>query len=173
MKFEVSERINSIDSKKNILNSLENQFKKISSTSKIQGDILEVTLIEGSFGSINRSDKSIIKIINDDYGYLLIAEVTYIPSFAFWIIFIISLFSYVFWLIPVIFYLTQKKTVREGIESVFIRVKNEFQSDRKSDDFSKQNNYLDELEKLDSLRKNGIITEEEFQLKKKSILKLN
>ena len=48
-----------------------------------------------TFGSINRNDVSIISINDKSDGYLLIAEVTYIPSIWFWILFVLTLFTWV------------------------------------------------------------------------------
>jgi hypothetical protein len=102
-------------------------------------------------------------------GFLAVASVNYRPSAAFWIILVITLFTYVFWLLPIALYLIQKKTVRTAIGEVFTRVKHEFQS---SADVRHSPTNLDQLEKLAALKEKGTITEQEFQAKKKQLLNL-
>lgn len=173
MKFEVSEKIISKANKTVILDSLEEQFRKISQSVVKSGEHLEAISIEASFGSINRSDNSNIKINVIENGYLLIAEVNYRPSIIFWIFIIIGLFTYIFWLLPIAFYLLQKQTVRENIENIFRRIKNEYgEADKEKVNNNVGNSDLEQLEKLANLKEKGIITEEEFQAKKKVILKL-
>lgn len=172
MKFEVSEKIISKVNKAIILDSLEEQFRKTSQSVVKSGEYLEAISIEASFGSINRSDNSIIKINGIENGYLLIAEVNYRPSVVFWIFIIIGLFTYIFWLLPIVFYLLQKQTVRENIENIFRRIKNEYGETDKEKTNSVANSDFEQLEKLAALKEKGIITEEEFQAKKKGILKI-
>ena len=175
MKFEVSERIQTSASKEEILAGLEEQFKKVSQSVQRSGESLMAKSIEASFGSVNRSDTTTVELRDTDDGYLLLANVHYRPSVAFWIILIITLFTYVFWLIPIIFYLVQKKTVQTGIQEVFTRVKNEFMSSSGAQPKKQQSqgqSDLDQLEKLASLKEKGAITEEEFQAKKKELLGL-
>ena len=175
MNFEVSERIQTSASKEEILTRLEERFKKVSQSVQRSGESLMAKSIEASFGSINRSDTTTVELRDTDDGYLLLANVHYRPSVAFWIILIITLFTYVFWLIPIIFYLVQKKTVQKGIQEVFTRVKNEFMSSsgaQPKKQKSQGQSDLDQLEKLASLKEKGAITEEEFQAKKKELLGL-
>lgn len=175
MKFEVSERIQTSATKEEILTGLEEQFKKVSQSVQRSGETLMAKSIEASFGSINRSDTTTVEIRDTDDGYLLLANVHYRPSVAFWIILIITLFTWVFWLIPIIFYLVQKKTVQTGIQEVFTRVKNEFMSSggvQSKKQKSQGQSDLDQLEKLAALKDKGAITEEEFQAKKKELLGL-
>jgi len=175
MKFEVSDRIQTSASKEEVLTGLEEQFKKVSQSVQRSGESLMAKSIEASFGSINRSDTTTVELRDTDDGYLLLADVHYRPSVAFWVILIITLFTYVFWLIPIIFYLVQKKTVQTGIQEVFTRVKNEFMSSsgaQSKKQKSQGQSDLDQLEKLASMKEKGAITEEEFQAKKKELLGL-
>ncbi len=175
MKFEVSERIATSADKEAILGELEEQLRKISHDVTRTCDTLTAKAVETSFGSINRSDTTIVSLKKTDDGFLLLANIHYQPSVAFWVILIVTLFTYVFWLIPIIFYMVQKQTVRTGIKIVFIRVKNEF-TDSGGTQSKKINNQklpnLDELEKLANLKEKGTITEEEFQTMKKELLGL-
>ena len=172
MNFEVSERIITTAAKEEILKVLESQFKKVSLDVKRYGDSIFVKSIEATFGSINRSDKTDIELKSVERGFLAIACVHYRPSVAFWIILIITLFTWVFWLVPIIFYLIQKKTVRNSIQDVFTRVKNEFMSPNETRMKNQDPSELDQIEKLASIKEKGIITEEEFQIKKKELLRL-
>ena len=175
MKFEVSERIQTSASKEEILRGLEEQFKKVSDSVQRSGETLTVKSIEASFGSINRSDTTTVELRDTDDGYLLLANVHYRPSVAFWILLVILIFTYILWLLPIVFYLTQKKTVQTGVQEVFTRIKNEFMSSgvpQAKKQKSSGHSELDQLEKLSTLKERGAITEEEFQTKKKELLGL-
>jgi Host cell surface-exposed lipoprotein/Short C-terminal domain len=167
MKFEVSERMVTTADKNQVLVALQEQFRKVARSVSHQGETLEVKAIEASFGSINRLDVTLVELKAKDDGFLILASVNYRPSVAFWIILLITLFTWVFWLLPIAFYLMQKKTVRTAIADVFTRVKHEFQN---SGGHMGSGTSLDQLEKLGALRDKGVLTEEEFQVKKKQLL---
>lgn len=171
MNFEVSERIATAVAKEDLLNVLEAQFKKVSQNVKRHGDSIFAKSIEASFGSINRTDSTVIELKKVDDGFLAVACVNYRPSAAFWIILIITLFTWVFWLVPIVFYIVQKKTVKNSIQDVFIRVKNEFMGMREPQPKEQPKSEFEQLERLASLKDRGVITEEEFQIKKKEILR--
>jgi hypothetical protein len=165
MKFEVSEQIRCLAEKRAVLDSLELQFRKISRTVERTGEAIRVRNIEASFGSINRSDETLVRVQQKNNGALCVAEVTYRPSVAFWIFFILVLFTYLLlWWIPILFYLTQKKTVRNAIVDVFLRVKNEFEIDSTS--WSAD---LDRLEKLTLLKEKGVLSDAEFDNQKREL----
>lgn len=168
MKSELSETITTNASEQEILNILSDQFKKVADSVSQKGNILSVKKINSFFGFF-RSDSSIIRIKENNGSFLLTADVDYRPSGLFWVILILTLFTYVGWLIPLIFFFYQKRTVRESIQDVFSRVKNEFPNTNKIIVLPKTDD-LDELEKLHSLKEKGIITEDEFNAKKKKIL---
>ena len=167
MKFEVSERIISSAPQNIILAALEEQFRKTSGNVTQDGEVLKVNMIEASFGSINRDDKTSVKINAKDDGYILLADVQYNPSIFFWIFILIGIFTTVGWLIPVAFFLIQKNSVKQSVESTFSRIRNEF-SDSASPKPS--NGLITDLESLADLKSKGIITDEEFLLKKAQIL---
>jgi len=103
----------------------------------------------------------------------MLADVTYKPSGWFWVILIITLFTWVFWLIPIAFYLVQKDTVRTAIAEAFTRVRNEFDESNLGDSPARApHTALDDLERLATLREKGLLTEEEFTAKKKQLLAL-
>ena len=106
MKFEVSEQIRCLAEKKAVLDSLEVQLRKISMKVERTGEAIRVRGIEASFGSINRSDETVIRVQQKNNGFLCVAEVTYRPSIAFWIFFILGLFTILPWIPIVVFYLT-------------------------------------------------------------------
>lgn len=170
MRYEVSERLNSIAQKDAVLDALEIQFKKVATSVKREGEELTVQSIEATFGSINRNDTTKVSVRSAEGGYLLIADVHYRPSIAFWIIFVICIFSYVLWIIPVVFYILQKQTVRKAIEETFQRVKNEYMITNPAS--NRGTGTVDELEKFASLLERGLISKEEFDAKKAQILGL-
>jgi hypothetical protein len=71
--------------------------------------------------------------------------------------------------IPIIFYSAQKKNVRATIKECFQRVKHEF--DRNIPSQPQEKSGIDELEKLAILKERGFVTDEEFDRKKKDLLK--
>ena len=172
MRFEVSERIKSNEIASDVLlECLEEQFKKISESASRSGNTIIAKGIVATFGSINRNDTTNITLRQVDDGWLLVADTTYSPSIAFWIILVILLFTYVGWLIPIAFYLYQQNMVRSAIAESFLRVKNEF--DRPLDKPSAvAGTSIENLERLATLKEKGVITEEEFIAKKKQILGL-
>lgn len=139
--------------KDEVLKILENQFEKISVSVKKEKDGLIVKSIEATFGSINRSDITKIDLKKKNNGYLCIAKVKYKPSFMFWVFFLLLFTTAVGWLIPIGFYLYQKKTVSEAIEKTFKRLKDEVEDSNDYISSNSENNldYTEELEKLFNL----------------------
>ncbi len=171
MKFEVSERIRTSKSQDELLIALEAQFKKVAESIQRSGQTIEAKSIEASFGSINRKDTTIVSMTKVDDGWMVVADVHYRPSIAFWIILIITLFTWVFWLVPIALYLLQKNTVRTAINECLQRVKNEFDQAVQGN-FKPATSNLEDLEKLGALREKGLISDTEFDAKKKQILGL-
>ena len=126
MKFEVSERVSARVDKDRLLHVIQNQFHRVSKKVARRGDICEVRNIEATFGSINRTDSTIVELRPKEGGFLLVASVDYRPSGMFWVFFILGL--PLLSLVPTLFYLVQKKNVRSAIEAVFTRVRHEFQA---------------------------------------------
>ena len=172
MHFDVTERIQTKQAKNDVLNSLEAQFRKTSSKTTKKGDILVVETINPTFGSINRADVTTISLEQKDDGFFINAAVNYKTSVMFWIIFCLSIFTTIGWLIPIIFFFYQKKTVKTAIEEILNRTKNEFYASKAaktSNSTDKIDGYA-ELEKLASLRDKGILNQEEFEERKKRII---
>lgn len=169
MRFEVSERIKTSKSEAELLTALDAQFNKISGSTNRAGQTIIAKAIEASFGSINRSDTTTISLRKMDDGWLVLADVHYRPSFAFWVILIVTLFTTIGWIIPIAFYLLQKKTVREAIVECFQRIKNEHEQLLT---YSQQNSLssFEDIERWASLKEKGIITVSEFDEKKKQLL---
>jgi hypothetical protein len=165
MNFEVSERINTRTNTLAVVNELEVQLRKIAKVTR-DGDVITARAIEASFGSVNRHDKTVFTVRPKETGLLCVADVTYRPSVAFWVFFMLGLFAYglLFW-IPIIFYLLQKKTVRSGITDVFARIKNEFEMQATTVDSG-----LEGLERLAGLKERGMLSDAEFESKKKELL---
>ncbi len=170
MKFEVSERIVTRAQKHDILNVMDEQFRKVARTVKRVGDILTVKSIEPTFGSANRKDTTTVDLRNVEDGFLCVADVNYRPSGFFWMLFIFLLFSTIGWVIPLIFYFYQKKTVKEAVQNIFSRIRNEFQETCPAS--ASKATALDQLEKLAALKEKGFITDAEYIAKKKVLLDL-
>lgn len=175
MRFEISERLKSKHSPNEMIKVLEAQFSKISESISVVGNKVEAKSIEATFGSINRDDRTVIEVREIEGEYLIVADISYQPSMWFWIFIIIGLFTWVFWAVPIVFYLLQKNTVRDAVKSCLERVKNEFQSTQSTHspvEIKPEVSNLDNLERYGELLKKGLITEEEFQIKKKELLGL-
>jgi hypothetical protein len=172
MRFQVTERINTNALITEVGASLQENFQRIASTAQPVGSVLRVTSIQASFGSINRTDVTDIKIQRAENGYLLTADVNYQPSAAFWIILVVTLFTWVGWVVPIAFYLLQKETVKRGIEEGFRNVKNQLSSPVvpiSSVPRDSRDSAVADLEKLAGLLSQGLITKEEFSQQKRRI----
>ena len=127
LKFESSVKIRTTRSLTELGSGLETAFKKVSKKVRTSNSgVISASNIEASFGSINRSDKTTVRVISSGSGYLITGETVYKPSFWFWVFVIIGLGTAIPLILALFFYMTQKSTVRTGVEKVFDRVKNEF-----------------------------------------------
>jgi hypothetical protein len=165
MRFEVSDRIRTTKTKNEILDALEEQFRKVSLSIRRSNQTIEAKSIEATFGSVNRTDRTIVSLRQVPDGWVMVANVDYHPSQWFWILLVLLIFTYFGWVFPIAFYLLHKKNVRSAIEDCFQRVKVELDNPTYNEESS-----FGALEKLASLRDKGIVTEAEFQAKKKQIL---
>lgn len=110
MIFETAKRIETGKSPEEVISYLHGSFAKISrSVEKTDADKLSISGVEASFGSINRKDRGTVLCEKVDGGVVVKAEISYTPSFMFWVFLVLGLFTYVAWLIPIAFYLMQKK----------------------------------------------------------------
>ena len=174
MKFEVSERIVTDRSESEVLDHALIQFKKVADSAKLNKDgELVVKSIEATFGSINRSDTTVVEVRKAEDGVLIVADVHYRPSFAFWILLILLAFTWVGWVFPIIFYLAHKSSVRKAVESCLQRVNNECSRSIRSfaTPVEAKPSAMDELAKLADLKERGFITDEEFASKKVQFLR--
>jgi hypothetical protein len=128
MKFEISEQVQTRTNIATIIYALFEQLDKGSARVRLtdEGD-LTAKRIEPSLASIVRSDVTNFIVEPKGGGVLLVAEVNYRPSSAFWVILIICIPTFVAWLVPIFLYNWQKEIVRQAIGDVFRRVKNEFE----------------------------------------------
>lgn len=183
MTFEISERFASTATEQQVLAFLKESFQKVSEGIVDNGNSITAKQINATFGSINRSDETTVSVSRREVDLLMVASVNYKPSMAFWIIFIICLFSTVGWLIPLVFYFYQKKTVREAVEEVFARTRNEFSKSTTSSTTAAQTQQplpqpamqedtMAQLERLGALMEKGLLSKEEFDAQKKKLLGL-
>lgn len=184
MTFEISERFFSGAPDQQVLGFLKDSFQKVSEGIVDNGASFTAKQLNATFGSINRADETTVSVSRRDSDLLVVASVNYKPSIAFWIIFIICLFSTVGWLIPLVFYFYQKKTVRDAVEEVFARTRNEFSGSREAasvpppiQDTAWQQQaggqeVAGQLERLGALVEKGLLSKEEFEAQKKKLLGL-
>lgn len=181
MNFDVSRRFSTQASHSQVLSFLEDSFRKTANKVEHNGMTLTVESINATFGSINRSDKTIVEAKEKDGETLVVASVEYKPSGWFWVFLIAGLFTWICWLIPIVFYFYQKDTVKKAIEEVFNRTENEFRNSsgttrslpktstppalpETTEDVTAQ------IEKLAALVEKGLLTKEEFTVQKAKIL---
>lgn len=173
MKYELSEKIITNKSRIEVLNYLLMRFKENSEKIIEHNDFFESRMINSTFGSINRDDTTFVYVKDVQDGLLIVAKVKYEPSVMFWILLLILIFTGFGWIFPIGFYFYHQSKVKEGIMDIFNRTKNEFHSTM---DFHKKTPIdegamqIGQLEKLFDLKQKGIISEDEFNTKKKSIL---
>ena len=129
MRLVASEKIKcavSKETQQTILESLEEEFKKISQKCEIvegrNGDAVKAEMISATFGSINRTDVSTITVAEarKKDGYAINVETEYKPSPIFWVI---TLFCCCPVSIGMYFY--NKTIVQKSIADVLKRVKDE------------------------------------------------
>ncbi|MGL4981294.1 MAG: SHOCT domain-containing protein [Treponemataceae bacterium] len=172
MTFDITERFETTVPIDQLITAVGEQFSRIAEDVAGNGNFIYAESINATFGSINRKDLTTIEVRQTDTGVLIIAAVNYSPSAWFWIFFICGLFTSVGWILPLIFYFHQKKTVKTSIIEVLTRLKHEYMGAAKSPASitpPKKTDY-EELEKLSELLSRGILTQEEFEIKKKNLL---
>ena len=98
MNFDLSRRFQTNSSTEEILKFLEESFRKSAETVVKNGETLTVESVYATFGSINRDDKTIVVVKSKCEETLIVASVEYKPSIWFWIFFVCSLFTTIFWL---------------------------------------------------------------------------
>lgn len=174
MNFEVSERVVTDKSESEVLDHAFIQFKKVSDSAKMKDGEIVAKSIEATFGSINRWDTTVISARRIDDGILIVADVHYRPSFAFWILLLLLAFTWIGWILPILFYLSHKSTVRKAVESCLQRVNNECSRTVRTSHTAPvevQPSAMDELAKLAELKERGFVTDEEFAAKKLQLLR--
>ena len=174
MNYDLSRRFKTQASENDIIQFMEDSFRRTSDSVYNNGRILSVGGINTTFGSINRTDKTVVELKSKDNDALLVAHVEYKPSGWFWIFFICGLFTTIGWLIPIGFYFYQKNVVKDGIEEIFNRAETEFRDNKASSSTSEKavlsEDISVQLEKLAALKEKGILSDEEFASQKAKIL---
>lgn len=171
MQFEVSRRIMTNVPLHQLIQMLDERLHRIAaSVERDQGEFV-VKGVTQTFGSINRSDVTIISVSKKPDGYLCVAQVRFRPSFLFWVFLILGLPTAFGPLICVLIYFHQKSLVRQSFESLFSRIDDEFHEeiDRKGKSEASVEDEIAVLEKLAKLKDQGVITEAEFLAKKEKL----
>jgi hypothetical protein len=174
MRFEASCRVNTSADINTVAESVRQRFATIARSVAVRKGLITAHGIETSFGSVNRTDHVGITIDPREGGYLINATVTYQPSFMFWVFILIGLFTWVLWILPIVFYLTQKTSVRTAVEKALDRVKNEFDQVIVAPVVipaaSPSNSTVTAIQEAKALFDDGTISEAEFQAMKSKIL---
>ena len=115
-----------------LLDSLEEEFKKVSQKCQIvegrDGDAVKAEMISATFGSINRVDVSTITVeeARKKDGYTINVETDYTPSPIFWVLLAVTILCcFVGAVIPVGMYLYNKTIVQKSIADVLKRIVDE------------------------------------------------
>ena len=170
--FEISKRIKTNVELHRVIVMLDQQLSHIAASVKRCDGAFVVSGVDQTFGSINRSDVTTVRVSKKEDGYLCVAEVRYRPSFFFWVFVVLGFWTLLGVLIPILFYFHQKNLVRQSFESVFSRLSDEFHEDTHRTDKSERSvdDEIAAVERLARLRDSGAITDTEFQVKKRKIL---
>ena len=169
MRFELSCRIRTDVSEEELLSALLRQFKKISGQAKRYNHQVIARAIDRTIGAPFRNTRVAVTARAADGGYLVVADVSYTPSIGFFIAFVGGLFTLFLWLVPVVLYLTQKGSVRTTIERALSRVKDEYES-VSAPAAPTRPGLVAELEALNRLKMEGVLTEDEFAAQKRRLL---
>lgn len=170
--FEISKRIKTNAELHRVIVMLDQQLIRIAASVQRSDGAFIVRGVDQTFGSINRSDVTTVRISKREDGYLCVAEVRYRPSIFFWVFFLLGLPTALGALISVVIYFHQKNLVRQSLESVFSRLSDEFHEDSHRNHKSERSvdDEIAAVERLARLRDSGAITDTEFQAKKRKIL---
>ncbi len=176
--FKIADRIVTDCSKAEIIDELQRKLKQYSNKVTLYEDILYAREIFQSFFSIKYSDV-IIEVTESLDGYFLNAKVKHRPYIFFWVwLLVVYIFFDIptvicLWIFLIALYFYQKHMTKENIKGIFSHVRNRLSLNHKLPS-SKQTTCNDfaGLEKLAELRDKGVVTQEEFEAKKKQILDL-
>lgn len=130
-KYQITKKIKTGKSISDITEIVGNAFRNISEETIVEGSGIKAVSIDATFGSINRSDVTIISIVQKEDGYLLLADTNYKPSVMFWVFLAINgglmaaagagILGH---LLVFYFYFTQKKRVINEVERALNNVMN-------------------------------------------------
>ena len=84
-KYQSTKKIKTTKEVSEVLEIIESAFRNVSDETKLDGNTIKANSIDATFGSINRSDTTVISVVKKDDGYLLIADTNYKPSTMFWV----------------------------------------------------------------------------------------
>ena len=128
MKFENSEKIRTKRTVEEVLKCLEEHIRKVSGKVSATSKSVTAQFIEATFGSVNRNDTTKFFVTQKEGGILIASETNYRPSAWFWFFLVIGFFcGFIGMAIPIIFYLVHKNTVKEAINGVLRRVRDEME----------------------------------------------
>lgn len=173
MNIKLNEKIKTHLSEAQILTIIQSEFSHLSTAVHTDGGAVTARMIApNTFGAINRQDVTHITLSPSADGFIVAADITIAPSTAFWFLCIFGLlFAWVLWIPVVIFYMMQKSTIVDAVQRALSNCR--IQCDTPAQGAQHQPaSSLDEIEKLGSLKEKGLITEEEFTVRKAHILKI-
>lgn len=124
MRYELAQTIISSDNSA-ITALLEQQLRKVSRTVRREGTAIVAVGIESSFGSINRVTRAHLQTTTSNNKTLIVVDVLYRPSGWFWLFELLLFGTVLGWIVPIIFYLTQRGSVKSALLDVLSRVKSE------------------------------------------------
>ncbi len=174
MKFATTQLIKTAAGAEQLLDALSEAFSPISESVERGRSSVVAKQIENTFGSINRDDQTTLTLRQKSNGWLITAETEYKPSKWFWIILVITLFTWIGWLIPLGMYLYHKTLVKGGVENALRKVNDELEEDEvEQTTFSPKNTAVNEVQQLASLLQQGLITQKDFEAAKRKALGLS
>jgi len=128
MKFSATENIKTTRAEADVLQLLQEQFQRVSSSVDVNGSKVRAKMIAASFGSANRSDTTTISVKQKEGGFIITADTDYQPSGFMWFLLLVLMFSTgIGFFVPIFFYYQNKQSVVDAIATILRNVKNELE----------------------------------------------
>lgn len=177
LRYELSQRIATRATEEELLTALQLQLHRVARDVNRHNKEVIARKIEQTIGSPFRATRAAVSVRPAEDGWLVVADVTYTPTFTFAMALLCGLFTFVLWLIPIVFYVAQQGSVRSAVERVLARVRDEYESRSSAPTLtapppqvSPGLGVIAELEALGRLKAEGILTPEEFTAQKQKLL---
>ncbi|HYU46595.1 MAG TPA: hypothetical protein VEK84_10520 [Terriglobales bacterium] len=127
MQFEISQRIHTSASECQILDFLEARLRIVAQevTRSDEGLIVRKIIKE----TVGTTDRGVISLRKKQDGYACVAAVNHRATVGLVITFFLLVFTWVFWVLPIIWVWYQKKNIRASVVDILARTRDEFENE--------------------------------------------